>query len=208
MSSFESKSDIELISELRDGDERVTDYLMEKYKGLVRKKADTMFIVGADKDDLIQEGMIGLFQAIRGYDPGRDASFFTFAELCISRQMIKAVEAGNRKKHSPLNEAISLNGSPQGTEGAEISDSEAQIINVIADLSGKSAEELVIENENAQLLEQHIMESLSEFERSVLYLHLTGMGYVEIAKVLGREEKATDNALSRIKSKVRKIINE
>ena len=106
--NYDARADEELIIALRDGDGKVIDYIIEKYKDLVRKKAGSMFILGADKDDLIQEGMIGLFKAVRDYDSGRDASFFTFAELCISRQMYKAVEAGNRKKHSPLNSYISI----------------------------------------------------------------------------------------------------
>ncbi|MDE7015141.1 MAG: sigma-70 family RNA polymerase sigma factor, partial [Kineothrix sp.] len=101
-------SDEELILRLRDGEENITDYIMEKYKNLVKSKAKSMYILGADSDELIQEGMIGLFKAIRDYDSGRDASFFTFADLCISRQMYTAVQASRRQKHAPLNSYISL----------------------------------------------------------------------------------------------------
>ena len=100
-SQYESENDEVLIRRLRDGENDITDYIMDKYKNLVRKKAATMFILGADRDDLIQEGMIGLFKAIRDYDSGRDASFYTFADLCISRQMYSAIQASNRKKHIP-----------------------------------------------------------------------------------------------------------
>ena len=108
-------TDEELIDRLRDGDTRITDYIMDKYKNLVRSKAGTMYILGADREDLIQEGMIGLFKAIRDYDSGRDASFYTFADLCISRQMYSAVQAAGRMKHIPLNTYISLYG--EGTGG-------------------------------------------------------------------------------------------
>ncbi|MBO6016184.1 MAG: sigma-70 family RNA polymerase sigma factor, partial [Lachnospiraceae bacterium] len=103
MEQYRSYTDEELLSRLRDGEPEITDYLMEKYKHLVRSKARTMFILGADNEDLIQEGMIGLFKAIRDYDSGRDASFYTFAELCIARQMYTAIQASGRKKHMPLN---------------------------------------------------------------------------------------------------------
>ena len=105
---YSSYSDEELIVCLRDGEESITEYLMNKYKNLVRSKARSMYILGADNDDLIQEGMIGLFKAIRDYDTGRDASFFTFADLCVSRQMYTAVQAAGRQKHAPLNTYISL----------------------------------------------------------------------------------------------------
>ena len=110
MLDYGQVTDEELIVRLRDGEKQITDYIMDKYKNLVRSKAGSMFILGADRDDLIQEGMIGLFKAIRDYDCGRDASFFTFAELCISRQMYTAVQASRRKKHAPLNTYISLYG--------------------------------------------------------------------------------------------------
>lgn len=207
MNIYESKTDEELVLMYREGDEHVIDYLMEKYKSLVRKKSGSMFIIGADRDDLIQEGMIGLFRSIREYDPGRDASFFTFADLCISRQMYKAVEAGNRKKHMPLNSYVSFNGGSSAEGEDAVSTENAKIMEMIFSLSDQSPEDMIIDKENTESLEQKINEALSEFERQVLSLHMTGMGYIEIAKVLGKEEKSTDNALSRIKTKVKKIIN-
>lgn len=204
---YDSKSDEELISLLRDGDERVIDYLMDKYKGLVRKKAGNMFILGADRDDLIQEGMIGLFRSIRDYDPGRDASFYTFADLCILRQMYKAIEAANAQKHAPLNSYVSLNGNPQATSGDDVQADNDSIMERLFSLSDRSPEDVLIDKENTDTLEKKINDSLSEFERKVLSLHMTGMGYVEIARVLGKDEKSTDNALNRIKTKVKKIVN-
>lgn len=186
-------TDEELIIALRDGDGRVIDYIIEKYKELVRRKAGSMFILGADKEDLIQEGMIGLYKAVRDFDSGRDASFSTFADLCVSRQIYKAVEAGNRKKHAPLNTYVSTDA--------------PDLLEMIITESGQSPEEMVIDKEQTTALEEKIYDSLSDFERQVLNLRLTGLEYTAIAKILGRDEKSTDNALSRIKTKVRKIIH-
>lgn len=201
MRSYEEYSDEELILLLRDGDSRVMDFIMEKYKGLVRSKAKSMYLLGADSEDLIQEGMIGLFKAVQNYDAGRDASFFTFADLCISRQMYTAVQASARQKHAPLNRYISLS-SGEGTEKEE----RGQPFEV-PDLWEKSPEELVIDRENVELIERTIVEELSGFEKQVLDLYLTGMGYVQIAKVLGRDEKSADNALQRIKAKLRRALD-
>ena len=160
-----------------------------------------MYILGADNDDLIQEGMIGLFKAIRDYDSGRDASFFTFADLCISRQMYNAVQASQRQKHIPLNTYISLYAQmdKDSEEGQELGE-------MISSPTEPSLEEMVIGKETAKALEDQIAQELSEFENQVLDLHLTGMTYVQIAKVLGRDEKSTDNALQRVKTKVKKLI--
>lgn len=201
---YEELTDVELIIRSRDGQSDITDYLMEKYKDLVKAKARSMFILGADNDDLIQEGMIGLFKAIRDYDAGRDASFYTFAELCISRQIYTAVQASRRQKHIPLNNYISLYGNV--SENAD--DEERYLIDALQPTGDRSPEELIIESENMDVLEQHIEESLSPFEKQVLDLYVTGMSYGQIARVLGRDEKSTDNALQRLKSKIRKIIRE
>lgn len=202
MPDLEQASDEELIVRLRDGEQQITDYIMEKYKNLVRSKAGSMYILGADRDDLIQEGMIGLFKAIRDFDSGRDASFFTFAELCISRQMYSAVQAAGRMKHIPLNSYISLYGN--GTEHGEEEDG---ILSILAD-HGLNPEDLVIDKENVELLEKKMEQELSGFEKQVLDLYVTGMSYSQIARVLGRDEKSTDNALQRLKSKIKKMILE
>lgn len=201
MQDYEQATDEELIDRLREGDGRVTDFIMEKYKHLVRSKAGSMYILGADRDDLIQEGMIGLFKAIRDYDSGRDASFFTFAELCISRQMYSAVQAAGRMKHIPLNSYISLYGN--GTEHGD--EEENGILSVLAD-HGLNPEDLVIDRESVELLEKQMEQELSSFEKQVLDLYVTGMSYSQIAKVLGRDEKSTDNALQRLKTKIKKMI--
>lgn len=201
---YEGVSDEELIVRLRDGEEAVTDYIMNKYKNLVRNKAKSMYILGADSEDLIQEGMIGLFKAVRDYDIGRDASFFTFADLCISRQMYTAVQASRRKKHIPLNTYVSLYGD---TAKAETEDGEGlELVNVLSSLADRSPEEEWIDRENVEVLEQTIERKLSGFEKQVLDLYVTGMSYGQIAKVLGRDEKSTDNALQRLKAKLRRAI--
>ncbi|MDR2888310.1 MAG: RNA polymerase sporulation sigma factor SigH [Lachnospiraceae bacterium] len=200
---YKQFSDEELMDRLRDGEEAITDFIMEKYKNLVRSKAKTMFLLGADSEDLIQEGMIGLFKAIRDYDSGRDASFFTFADLCISRQMYTAIQASRRYKHMPLNTYISLYGSNEkGESGSE----ENELINAIASASERSPEELLIDKENVENLERTIEKELSPLEKQVLELYLVGMKYTEIARILGKDDKSTDNALTRIKIKLKKAL--
>ena len=200
---YQNETDEMLIERLRDGERDITDFIMNKYKNLVRSKAKSMYILGADTEDLIQEGMIGLFKAIRDYDAGRDASFFTFAELCISRQMYTAVQASNRKKHMPLNSYISLYATSDSDNGNKDGD---EFINFLGFETQKNPEQLLIDKENVLSLERRIEEELSTFEKQVLDLYLTGMSYSQIARVLGRDEKSTDNALQRMKSKIRKVI--
>ena len=199
---YRELSDVELIVRLREGQTDITDYIMEKYKDLVKNKARSMYILGADNDDLIQEGMIGLFKAIRDYDTGRDASFYTFAELSISRQIYTAVQASRRQKHIPLNNYISLykNTSDNADED------EKYLIDSLSADGGMSPEEMIIDRENVDMLEQQIEESLSQFEKQVLDLYITGMSYVQIARVLGKDEKSTDNAIQRLKIKIKRII--
>lgn len=200
---YSELSDELLIESLRDGDEDVVEYLMDKYKNLVRSKAKSMFILGADTEDLIQEGMIGLFKAVRDYDLGRDASFYTFADLCISRQMYTAVQSSNRKKHMPLNSYISLYSI---REDGENSDEGEEFINILDNVKIKNPEQVLIDKENVLSLEKIIEDELSSFEKQVFDLYITGMSYSEIAKVLGRDERSTDNALQRTKAKIRKAI--
>ncbi|MDY2700362.1 MAG: RNA polymerase sporulation sigma factor SigH [Suilimivivens sp.] len=203
---YEKCSDEELIVRLRDGESAITDYIMDKYKNLVRSKAKSMYILGADSEDLIQEGMIGLFKAIRDYDTGRDASFFTFADLCVSRQMYTAIQAAGRQKHAPLNTYISLYADAFENGGTD-TEGEGKLINSVISQSEKNPEELLIDRENVELLEKTIDKELSSFEKQVLDLYLTGMSYSQIARVLGRDDKSTDNALQRIKSKLKKAIS-
>ncbi len=199
---YSELSDVELIVRLREGQTDITDYIMEKYKDLVKIKARSMYILGADNDDLIQEGMIGLFKAIRDYDTGRDASFYTFAELCISRQIYTAVQASRRQKHIPLNNYISL----YKNTSDNTDEDEKYLIDSLSSDGGMSPEEMIIDRENVDILEQQIEESLSQFEKQVLDLYITGMSYVQIARVLGKDEKSTDNAIQRLKLKIKRII--
>lgn len=196
-------SDEELIVRLRDGEDSITEYLMNKYKNLVRSKAKSMYILGADSEDLIQEGMIGLFKALRDYDSGRDASFLTFADLCVSRQMYTAVQASRRQKHIPLNTYISL----YGVAAMDRDGEKENLENVLTAHVGQSPEEVLIDRENMIQLEKTIEQELSSFEKQVLDLYLTGMGYQQIAKVLGKDDKSTDNALQRIKTKLKKRLS-
>lgn len=200
---YDQSTDEELIHRLREGESPIMDYLIEKYKYLVRSKAKSMFILGGDNEDLLQEGMLGLFKAVRDYDSGRDASFLTFAELCVSRQIYTAVQASQRKKHIPLNTYISLSGELKGEDG---DGGDKQYEKALQDRAGLSPEEVFLDKERVEYLEQQIDKELSMFEKQVLDLHLTGMSYTQIARVLGRDEKATDNALQRLKSKIRKML--
>ena len=200
MKKYSEETDEVLIQKLRDGQNDITDFIMNKYKNLVRKKAQSMHILGADKDDLIQEGMIGLFKAIRDYDCGRDASFYTFADLCIPRQMYSAVEASLRKKHIPLNSYISL----YTRIDEDDTSSDVTLENALTSDKDLNPEQQLIDRENVRLLEEAIEKDLSAVERRVLGLYLTGMSYTQIAKVLNKDEKSTDNALHRAKSKLRK----
>ncbi len=199
-------SDEELILRLRDGEEAITDYIMDKYKNMVRSKAKSMYILGADREDLIQEGMIGLFKAVRDYDTGRDASFFTFADLCVSRQIYTAIQAAGRQKHMPLNTYVSLYA--DGADGEDgLREAERGLLESTASRLEQNPEELLIDRENVKRLEEVMEKELSSFEKQVLDLYLTGMKYSQIARVLGKDDKSTDNALQRIKAKLKRAIS-
>jgi RNA polymerase sporulation-specific sigma factor len=200
---FKEESDEQLIVRIHDGNEPdIIDYIMNKYKNLVRKKAGSMYILGADRDDLIQEGMIGLFKAIRDYDIGRDSSFLTFADLCVSRQMYSAIQASARKKHGPLNSYISIYARREDSE----TDAEYSLEDILESNSSFIPEEHVMEQENLKALEEAIDKELSPLERQVLDLYVTGMSVKRISAVLGRDEKSTDNAMQRIRHKLKKYL--
>lgn len=196
---YEELTDEELITLFKDGDQEAMEKLLNKYKEMVLGKARSMYILGGDSDDLIQEGMLGLFKAVRDYDCGRDASFRTFAQLCVTRQLYTAVKASSRKKHLPLNTAISLS-RPVREDGEE----EEEFLDCLEADASSNPEVYLIGQEEMERLEEKIERELSPFEKQVLELHLTGMGYVEIAHVLNRDEKSTDNALQRIRTKLKK----
>ena len=194
MGKFDNISDEELIARLRDGETIIEDYLMEKDKGLVRQKARAMFLIGGDTDDLIQEGMIGLFKAVRDFQPGREATFATFARMCIDRQIYSAIQNSNRQKHLPLNSYVSLNQEDESSP--------------IWELSVENPEEIIIDQETTRDLQQKISDYLSPMENKVLDLYLKGEGYVEIGRILGKSPKSIDNALQRIRAKIREVISQ
>ena len=194
MGKFDNVSDEELIARLRAGETAIEDYLMEKYKGLVRQKARAMFLIGGDTDDLIQEGMIGLFKAVRDFQPDKEAAFATFARVCIDRQIYSAIQNSNRQKHQPLNSYVSLN--------------QEYEISPIWDLSVENPEAIIIDQETTQDLRKRISDYLSPMENKVLDLYLKGKGYVEIAEFLGKSPKSIDNALQRIRAKIREVLSQ
>lgn len=202
MYDYSTCTDEELILRLRDGEEAIMDYIMNKYKNLVRKHARNMYILGAEEQDLIQEGMIGLFRAIKDYDSGRDANFFTFADLCISRKMYNAIEAAQREKHTPLNNYVSL----YTSNDEDSKDGKTMLMDLLSAGEISNPENLLIDRENVERIENLVAQELSSFEKQVFDLYITGMKYTQIAKVLGKDEKSTDNALQRIKSKLKKAI--
>jgi len=193
--NYSAFSDEELIEQLNsNGEDAIAEYLLEKYKPLVRKLSNEFYIIGGDSNDLLQEGMIGLFKAIRDYKSGKDATFFTFANICIRRQLYTAMEASKRLKHAPLNSYVSL--SATDTEGGNEANEE------IAKRFAESPEDYVIEQEFWERFYNEIWERLSKMERQVLELYREGMTYTEIAVKLQKEPKAIDNALQRIRKKV------
>lgn len=197
MAGYEQKTDEQLIRMLRKGDTAITDYIMEKYKNLVRKEANAMYLLGGENDDLIQEGMIGLFKAVQNYDLTQETSFYNFARLCITRQMYSAIEASKRKKHSPLNSYISL---------YEKTGEREPLIDTMEAAKESNPEELLVGREYVELLQNKLMENLSALENRVLYLHLLGTDYKTIARLLDKSPKTVDNALQRIKGKMEKIL--
>ena len=201
MTEYEKKTDEELIMDFRGGDTAIMDYLLEKYKPMVKKKAKAMYLLGGDSDDLIQEGMIGLFKAVRDYDSAQEASFGTFAQICVTRQLYSAIRASRRKKHLPLNSYISL------YDNEEISEEkESELIQIQNVASTNNPEDLVIHKESEDSFMNELEGNLSELERKVLYLHLLGTDYRTIAKLLGKSPKAVDNALQRIKTKAEELL--
>ena len=189
---YEDFSDEELIRKYKDGDQAILNYICEKYKPLVLKTSKKYFLVGGENEDLIQEGMIGLFNAIGDYDIASDVTFFHFAQMCIDRQMIKAIEASNRKKHSPLNAYVSL----YDEDGEELEEPA---------LAADDPAEIIIEAEENLSLIDKLEQALSPMEKKVFELYMQDYDYKEIAVKLGKTEKSIDNTLTRIKSKARNL---
>lgn len=186
-----------LISRCRQGDRTALECIMEKYKPLVIKKARSMFLIGGETEDLIQEGMIGLFKAVQDFNPDRETSFYRFSKLCINRQIYSAVTSAGRKKHSPLNGYVSL------SDSEELEWEERWRRPTV---SAVSPEEALINRERMEMIQEKLGERLSSLEWSVLKLFLEGYSYAQMADKLGKKEKSIDNALRRIKGKLQDIL--
>lgn len=200
--SFNTMLDEEIIDETRSGNYKALEYLINKYKGFVRAKARTYFLIGADREDIIQEGMIGLYKAIRDFREDKLSSFRAFAELCITRQIITAIKTATRQKHIPLNSYISLNKPIFDDE------SDRTLMDIISEDAINDPEEMVINREEFSGIEEKMGEILSGLECEVLGLYLEGKSYQEIAVDLDRHVKSIDNALQRVKRKLEKYLEE
>ena len=202
MSKYDRMTDEQLLCDYKNGNQEIMDYLMVKYKSMVRKKARAMYLLGGENEDLIQEGMIGLIKAVRDFDVTQKTSFSSFAELCVSRQMYSAIEASNRKKHLPLNSYVSLyEVREQVGEGRSL-----PLIDTIESSKENDPEVLYFGKEYTEAFAEQLKELLSPLENHVLYLHLMGTDYRTIAELLGKSPKSVDNALQRIKTKAQKIL--
>ena len=200
MKDFSTYTDEQLVLLGREGNHQAMDEVINRYKSIVRKKANTLFLAGADSDDLLQEGMIGLYQAYRDFDPEKKAAFKTFAGICISGQMHKAIEAAGRDKHLPLNKYVSL--FSEEAEGSE----ENMAARFDAE-NGNDPEELYIDRENVKVLVERIKNILSPLEWEVFFCYVNGLTIRQIAEELGKNEKAIGNARDRIRTKITKEIN-
>lgn len=197
MKKYEEMTDETLIELIRAGDTLAEETLYTRCKQVVRGKARTYFLVGADREDIIQEGMIGLYKAVCDYEFGKQASFRAFAELCITRQIITAIKGATRKKHMPLNSYVSLS-RPVYEDG----DAERTLIDVLSSAHVSDPEETLIGRENYEAIAEDIERTLSRLEKQTLALYLQGLSYQQIAQVLGRSTKCVDNAIQRVKKKL------
>ncbi|MEW4372702.1 RNA polymerase sporulation sigma factor SigH [Paenibacillus sp. WLX1005] len=200
VSPYDYQSDEDLVEAVRHGDSEALEYLITKYKNFVRAKARSYFLIGADREDIVQEGMIGLYKSIRDFKNDKLSSFKVFAELCITRQIITAIKTATRQKHIPLNSYVSLD-KPIYDE-----DSDRTLLDVICGSPMSDPEELVINKEEFTGLEDKMSEILSDLERKVLMLYLDGRSYQEIAVDLCRHVKSIDNALQRVKRKLERYL--
>ena len=202
MGKYDRLTDEQLMEELRAGNREITDYIMVKYKSMVRKKARAMYLLGGENEDLIQEGMIGLIKAVRDYDSSQGASFASFAELCVSRQMYSAIETSRRKKHLPLNTYISLYEESEVEKDGRT----MQLIDTIEPEQETDPEAPYFGNQYTEAFIQQLKGNLSALENHVLYLHLMGTDYKKIAELLDKSPKSIDNALQRIRNKAEKML--
>jgi len=197
---FKDKLDEEIVMDAKAGNNKAQEYLISKYENFVKAKAKSYFLIGADKEDIYQEGMIGLYKAIRDFNPEKSTSFKAFAEICVTRQIITAIKTATRQKHIPLNTYVSLN-KPIYEE-----ESERTLLDVLSGLKISDPEELMISKEQMHFIEDKISKVLSELEKEVLTSYLDGKSYQEIACDLERHAKSIDNALQRVKRKLEKCL--
>lgn len=199
---FSDKLDEEVVIEAKKGNKGAQEYLINKYNSFVKAKAKSYFLIGADKEDIYQEGMIGLYKAIRDFKPDKLASFKAFAELCVTRQIITAIKTATRQKHIPLNTYVSLNKPIYDDE------SDRTLLDILSSIKVCDPEELVISQEEMKHIETEIGQVLSDLEMEVLMSYLDGKSYQEIACDLDRQAKSIDNALQRVKRKLEKCLND
>lgn len=202
---YSHQTDEQIVSLIKQGDEKALSYLLEKYKNLVNLKVGRYFIIGAEKEDIIQEGMIGLFKAIRNFNEKKQNTFKSFANICIERQLITAIKSSNRQKHMPLNSYLSLN-------TAAYDNQEEDSVELMDTFDSKTIEdplETVMKKEYYQEIENAVNKSLSKFEKQVLYRFIKGESYVTIAQRLDSPVKSVDNAIQRIRKKaIKNMFNE
>lgn len=198
--NYENKTDEELISIIRNGDNVVTDILIKRYEDFVKATASRFFLYGGDKNDVFQEGMIGLYYAVKNYKQENGASFKTFAKLCIDRQLITAIKLSNRQKHLVLNNAISINSTLDSDD-----DNSVQVSSIVKNMNSEDPSEIVLRNEYFKEITSQIENSLSKKEYSVLKEYKLGKSYAEIANTLNCNVKEVDTALTRIRKKASKI---
>lgn len=199
-SNYENISDEELIEKIRLGNLEAQNYLLEKYKNLVHMKANRFFVIGAESDDMIQEGMIGLFKAIQSFDLDKNNSFKTFANLCVERQLITAIKTSNRQKHIPLNSSFSLNVS------AFDENDDTTVMEVLDTKLVEDPLDTITKREHIEFIENRIEKNLSDFEKQVLERYIQGESYVDIANKLNSPVKSIDNAIQRIRKKAIKCL--
>ncbi|MBM7869583.1 RNA polymerase sporulation-specific sigma factor [Clostridium pascui] len=198
---YKEMLDEEIVSQAKAGDSRAQEYLINKYENFVKSKAKSYFLIGADKEDIYQEGMIGLYKAIRDFKSDKLSSFKAFAELCVTRQIITAIKTATRQKHIPLNTYISLNKPIYDEE------SDRTLMDILSEAKVADPEELIISREEINHIQTEIGEVLSDLEMEVLMSYIDGKSYQEIACDLDRHAKSIDNALQRVKRKLEKCLN-
>lgn len=197
--NYKDMSDEDLINVIKSGDKSALEFLISKYKELVNMKVSKFFMIGAEKEDIVQEGLIGLFKAVKSYNPEKQNSFKTFANLCIERQLITAIKSSNRQKHMPLNSYLSLNMNAYENEEENSKDTDLMEIfnaNIVEDPL-----DTITKKEYYQIIENTIDKSLSDFEKQVLNYYMQGESYIQIAEKLDTPVKSVDNAIQRIRKK-------